>query len=111
MTPKLERELAQFRQEIAANVAGRTPERASDAEIAALEAGLAASARPRPESRPRHERHREPPGRAARQPQARAGHARAPRRGAPRHPPGPLRRGCGGECRPGGDHPPALLAR
>ena len=50
MTTNWSAELAQFRQEIAANVAGRTPERASDAEIAALEAGLAASARPAPKA-------------------------------------------------------------
>jgi hypothetical protein len=48
---ELERESAQFREEIAANTAGRTPERASDEEIAALEAGLAASARPAKASR------------------------------------------------------------
>ena len=50
MTPNWSASSAQFRQEIAANVAGRTPERASDAEIAALEAGLAASARPAPKA-------------------------------------------------------------
>jgi hypothetical protein len=46
----LERKSAQFRQEIAANTAGRTPERASEAEIAALEANLAARVPPAPKA-------------------------------------------------------------
>lgn len=44
----LERESAPFLQEIAVNTAGRTPERASEAEIAALQASLESSARPAP---------------------------------------------------------------
>ena len=47
---ELERQSAQYREEIATNTAGRTPEQAGEAEIAALQARLEASARATPKT-------------------------------------------------------------